>query len=63
MLFSGSDVGCVMIGWHGAGIDGATWLCWHGRYDGRALVLISHEGVDRCAVMDVLRQQWPVIVV
>ena len=27
--------------------------------DHRALVLISHEGVERREVMDVLRRRWP----
>ena len=31
--------------------------------DGTALVLISHEGVDRHEVEDVLRRRWPEVVV
>jgi hypothetical protein len=30
--------------------------------DHRALVLISHEGVDRREVLDVLRRRWPDVV-
>jgi hypothetical protein len=30
--------------------------------DHRALVLISHEGVDRRDILDVLRRRWPDIV-
>ena len=26
--------------------------------DHRAMVLISHEGMDRCDVLDVLRHRW-----
>jgi hypothetical protein len=31
--------------------------------DGTALVLMSHDGVDRREVMDVLRRRWPEVVV
>jgi hypothetical protein len=31
--------------------------------DNRALVLVSHEGVDRREVLDVLRRRWPEVVV
>jgi hypothetical protein len=31
--------------------------------DGTALVLVTHEGVDRREVQDVLRRQWPDVVV
>jgi hypothetical protein len=31
--------------------------------DHRALVLISHQGVDRHEVLSVLRQRWPNVVV
>ena len=31
--------------------------------DGKALVLVSHEGVDRREVEDVLRRRWPDVVV
>jgi hypothetical protein len=31
--------------------------------DGTALVLVSHEGVDRDEVLDVLRQRWPEVAV
>jgi hypothetical protein len=31
--------------------------------DGTALVLISHQGVDRCEVLDALCRRWPEVVV
>jgi hypothetical protein len=31
--------------------------------DGTALVLVSHDGVDRREVLDVLRRRWPDVVV
>ena len=31
--------------------------------DGTALVMITHDGVDRREVMDVLRRRWPEVVV
>ena len=31
--------------------------------DGTALVLIAHEGVDRCEVLNVLIRRWPEVVV
>ncbi len=31
--------------------------------DRRALVLVSHDGVDRREVLDVLRRRWPDVVV
>ena len=31
--------------------------------DGTAMVLVSHDGVDRCEVEDVLRRRWPDVVV
>lgn len=27
--------------------------------DHRAMVLISHEDIERCEVLDILRQRWP----
>ena len=39
--------------------DGATCAS----LDGTTLVLISHEGVDRHEVEDVLRRRWPEVVV
>jgi hypothetical protein len=31
--------------------------------DGKALVLVSHDGVDRCEVEAALRRRWPNVVV
>ena len=31
--------------------------------DRRAMVMVSHEGVGRCEVLDVLRRRWPEVLV
>jgi hypothetical protein len=31
--------------------------------DGTALVLVTHDGVDRCKLEDVLCRRWPDVVV
>jgi hypothetical protein len=38
--------------WHEVGFAGMA------SGDHRAMVLISHEGMDRCDVLDVLRHRW-----
>ena len=31
--------------------------------DRRAMVMVSHEGIDRCEVQDVLRRRWPDVLI
>ena len=61
----GCGAGCAMfeIGWRGTGVDGATSLRWNGRRRRHGMVMVSHEGIDRCEVEDVLHRRWPDVVV
>ena len=49
--------------WRGAEGDGVSvGFAGMAGGDRRALVLVSHDGVDRREVLDVLRRRWPDVV-
>ena len=61
MQFADFGAGCAMseTGWRGAGGIGMKWvsLAWQAVITGQRC-WISHEGMDRCEVLDVLRHRW-----
>ena len=65
-LYDGCGAGCAMSG-TGWRVAGDRWrdVSFAGMAggDGMALVLVSHDGVDRREVQDVLRRRWPDVVV